>query len=41
MIFDSVPSLGQLPTAFNMHNLSTRQNASLSAAVVNQTRPAI
>ena len=41
MIFDGVPSLGQLPASFNMHNLSTRRNASLSTAVANQTLPTI
>ena len=41
MIFDGVLSLGQLPTAFNMHNLSTRRNASLCTAVANQTPPTI
>ena len=40
-IFDGVLSLRQLPIAFNMHNLSTRRNASLSTAVSNQTRPTI
>ena len=41
MIFDGVPSVGQLPASFNMHNLSTRRNAGLFTAVANQTRPTI
>ena len=41
MIFEGVLSLGQLPTASNMHNLSTRRNAGLFTAVANQTRPTI
>ena len=41
MIFEGVLSLGQLPTASNMHNLSTRRNASLCTPVANQTRQTI
>ena len=41
MIFDGVPSVGQLPASLNLHNLSTCRNAGLFTAVANQTRPTI
>ncbi|KAH9285023.1 Interferon regulatory factor 4 [Echinococcus granulosus] len=40
MIFDGLPSLGQLPTTFNVHSYSARRSSNTSAAV-HQRRPTI
>ena len=41
MIFDGLPSLGQLTTAFNMHNLSARRSTNAPTTVAHQRRPTI